>query len=280
MLSLGAAVSFALASVFQFKASGRISKEKNLRISLIGHLVLDPGFLSGVVFDVIGSVLQFIALKVGTVVAVLPVIASGFMIAIALEHLLAKRPMRWRQALALVVAAASLAGFIATRPVAVLNRIASPVTYIVSLLALVAGVWALTVGRKTVSTRGIVQAVLGAGLLGVTAVLERDVGIQWTREGWLQVLAHGEVYLLICVGAAALVLVQSAFQLRALSTVLPILTVGEPIVALILGVWLLHEPLVTSKANSVASGGLLALEIAALFYLAYSERGNNLGAQE
>ncbi len=276
MLSLGAAVSFALASVFQFKASGRVSKKKNLRLALIGHLVLDPGFLSGVVFDVIGSVLQFIALKVGTVVVVLPVIASGFMMAIALEHLLAKQPIKWKQALALCVAGASLVGFLVTRPITPANVIDSPITYVVALVAIAMGAWALSIGRGRVEAHGIAQAVLGALLLGVTAVLERDVGLQWTREGWIQVLAHGEVYLLMCTGAAALILVQSAFQLRALATVLPILTVGEPIVALVLGVWLLSEPLITSRTNSVMSAGLLALEIGALFYLAYSERVTDL----
>ncbi|MHB8190265.1 MAG: DMT family transporter [Ferrimicrobium sp.] len=271
LLSLGAAIAFALASVLQFQASSRSSAERNLRFSLLAHLAVDPIFLIGAAFDVIGAALQFIALKEGALTEVLPILAMGFLIAIVLEHLLAHRRLPIGDAIAMGVSAVALVGFLLLRPPEISTAIRGVPSRWVAGVTIALGVAAVTGLRSTIDQRGGLQAVFGAVLLGVVAVLEREVGILWSRVGVIHLLLHWQVWALIVIGVLSILVVQSAFQLRALTAVLPVLTVGEPIVAIALGLILLREPLLSSRTNSIESILLLVAEIASLIYLAHDE---------
>lgn len=277
VLSLGAAIAFACASVLQYQASTSSARELNLRFGLLVRLLGNPRFGLGAAFDVLGGLAQFFALKYGSVTEVLPVLASGFVLAIVIEHLVARRAIPTGEAVGLAVSALSLVAFLVLAPNTTTDVIYVRASAAIAVGGIVLGASAITWLRSRLTSHAHLQALLGAVLLGVAAVFEREVGILWATRGTVATLEHWELWALVVVGALALLLVQSSFQRQRLSGVLPIVTVGEPVAAIVLSTLALDTPLLRGHGAGVASLVSLAVEIGALVYLARREVRPRLG---
>jgi uncharacterized membrane protein len=277
VLSLGAAIAFACASVLQYQASASSARELNLRFGLLVRLLSNPRFGIGAAFDILGGIGQFLALKYGSVTEVLPVLTSGFVLAIVLEHLLARRRIPAGEAVGLMVSALALVAFLVLAPDTTTNVIYVRASAAIALGGIALGGSAITWLRPRLTPHAHLQAFLGAVLLGVAAVFEREVGILWSTQGTVATLEHWELWALVVVGALALLLVQSSFQRQRLSGVLPIVTVGEPVAAIVLSTLALDTPLLRDRGAGVASLCALAIEIGALVYLARREVRPRLG---
>ena len=271
LLSLLAAVCFGMAAVLQFQASASSARDLNLRFTLLWRLLANPRFGLGAAFDVVGGAAQFFALKYGSVPQVLPILASGFVLAILLEHFLARRPIGVGDVVALLVSGAALVVFLVVSPPASGHAIYVSASMAIGTLGIVVGLATVTLLRPALAGHGRIQAMLGAVLLGVVAIFEREVGILWTEEGALRTLEHWELWVLVVVGALALLVVQSAFQSQSLAQVLPLVTVGEPIAAIAISTIALETPLFRGGTSTLESVAALAIEILALIYLARSE---------
>jgi threonine/homoserine efflux transporter RhtA len=79
-------------------------------------------------------------------------------------------------------------------------------------------------------------------------------------HGWHGLLAVPAPYLLVALAITVTVLQQSAFHAGALQASVPIMLVGEPIVAVLLGVVILGEYLVVHDT----SAAILAVAVAAM----------------
>ncbi len=271
LLSLLAAICFGMAAVLQFQASTASASELNLRFSLLWKLLANPRFGLGAIFDVVGGVAQFFALKYGSVPQVLPILASGFVLAILLEHFLARRPVGVGDVIALLVSCGALITFLVLSPQASGETIYVGASIVIGGIGVVIGVMTVTLLRPLLAGHGRIQAMIGAALLGVVSIFEREVGILWTQEGALRTVEHWELWVLVVVGGLALLVVQSAFQRQSLARVLPLVTVGEPIAAIAISALALQTPLFRAGASTFASLGALVVEILALIYLARSE---------
>ncbi|MHB1734396.1 hypothetical protein [Ferrimicrobium acidiphilum] len=271
LLSLLAAVCFGMAAVLQFQASTASATELNLRFSLLWRLLANPRFGLGAVFDIVGGGAQFFALKYGSVPQVLPILASGFVLAVLFEHFLARRPIGVGDVVALFVSCGSLITFLVLSPPASGRTIFITPSIVIGALGVVIGLLTVTLLRPLLAGHGRVQAMLGAILLGIVSIFEREVGIIWTQFGALRTLEHWELWILLVVGALALLVVQSAFQQQSLARVLPLVAVGEPIAAITISTLALQTPLFRAGPSALASIVALVVEILALIYLAQSE---------
>lgn len=271
LLSLLAAVCFGMAAVLQFQASTASASELNLRFSLLWRLLANPRFGVGAIFDVVGGAAQFFALKYGSVPQVLPILASGFVLAVLLEHFLARRPIGAGDVIALLVSCGSLVAFLVLSPSTSGRTIFVLPSIVIGGLGIVTGLLTVTVLRSHLAGHGRFQAILGALLLGVVSIFEREVGIIWTEDGALRTLIHWELWVLLVVGTLALLVVQSAFQQQRLASVLPLVAVGEPIAAIAISTVALQTPLFRAGPSAWASIAALVTEILALIYLARSE---------
>lgn len=256
MLAIGAALAFAGATLLQFDASQAAPRQAGLRFGLLAHLFEDRRFNVGVVLDVVGGAAQFFALKEGSVELVMPLVASGLVLAIALHHLRRRLPIGVVDAVALAAAAASLLVILEVAPAGVDRQGSLRGQLAVTTGALILGGFALTLARGALLGRAARTAVVGGVLLGAVALLERSVGIEWATRGALGVLESWQLYALAAVGATALVVVQSAFAAGRLLTVAPIVAVAEPIVASALAV------AVEGLGARPSAGRLLALFVA------------------
>jgi hypothetical protein len=113
-----------------------------------------------------------------------------------------------------------------------------------------------TLGR----TRAMLLATAVAVLVGVIAVLTKVSVHHLAMHGWRGLLTVPAPYLLIVLAVAVTVLQQSAFHAGALQASVPIMLVGEPMVAVLLGVVILGEHLIVRGAG----GLILTLAVAAM----------------
>ena len=270
VLSLIAATGFALASVAQHRASQSMSADLNLRISLIGKLVRNADFLRGSFFDIIGIVAQFFALTLGPVSIVQPILSFGLVLALGIEHRFARRRFQPLDIIASIVTTLSLAYFVILRGRNVSDNMSVALTLILAL-SILAWDLALLVAAKVLSKRLPQLVVVGSAALslGCGSVLEREVGLA-LHHGVFYTSLYPPTWILIVLGPVSLLLVQSAFQLGALKSVLPILTIGEPTVAILLGAVMLGETVLPLR-HLLAGSLTLAVMILSLLYLARSE---------
>jgi type IV secretory pathway TrbD component len=236
---------------------------------LLVRMFRSSSFLASLAFDVIGVGGQFIALTLGAIGIVQPIIALGLIIALLVEHFVTKRRMSLVEFIVSVIATAALAVFVGLRPLHVHDVIHEGWSLIVTMLSLALCGALLVIARWSIRLPSLLISTVAAIALGCAAVLEREVGIQ-LHHGVLSVLGHWQVWGLLVVAPVTLLLVQSAFQLAEMKTVLPVLTVGEPILAVALGRLMLTEPIFPGSTWYVGLA-LVVVLVASLLYLARSE---------
>lgn len=268
-LAFLSALGFAFASVWQARASRAESTDLNMSGMLLIRMFRSSSFLASMAFDVIGVGGQFIALTLGAIGIVQPIIALGLIIALLIEHFVTKRRMSLGEFAVSVIATAALAVFVGLRPLHVPDVVHEGWSLLVTVLSLALCGTLLLIARFSIRLPSLLISSVAAIALGCAAVLEREVGIQ-LHHGVLVVLSHWQIWGLLVVAPVTLLLVQSAFQLAEMKTVLPILTVGEPILAVGLGRLMLSEPIFPGSTWYVGLV-LVVVLVVSLLYLARSE---------
>lgn len=251
LLALGAALAYAAASVLQQReaeadevADGQGAVGGGVRLVL--RLARKPVWLAGLAADGVGYGLQALALGVGELLVVQPVLTSGILFALPVSAWWAGRKLgrtdfAWAVTLAIgLTAFLLLAGTDGGRDRAsteawlVCGAIAAPVLVVCILAA-----------ARSVGTRRAVLFAFTTGVLfGITAALTKSSVVLLDQHG-LGALAYWEPYALAILGALGFVVNQRAFQAGSLTASLPTLTVVEPVVAAIIGVTMLHETIPT-----------------------------------
>lgn len=261
LCAIGSALMYALASVLQQRGAARQPPETSLRIGLLARLVRNPGWVAGLGCDGAGYVLQFVALDHGPMVVVQPVLVCGLLFALPLGAAWSGRALEGRDWIAAVAVCTGLAVFLAVAsPEKGRSDVSGPVW--VALLAgggAVAG--ALVVAsRNQAPWRRAMQLSGAAGVIyGVSAALTVAVAHLLGR-GVPVLLEHWQPYVLAAAGAAGMVVAQSAFQAGPLDVSLPMMSVVDPVVSILIGALAFDE--------SVATGaGSVAIEVVALLIM-------------
>jgi hypothetical protein len=99
-----------------------------------------------------------------------------------------------------------------------------------------------------------------AVLVGMIAVLTKVSVHHLAVHGWRGLLTVPAPYMLIVLAIAVTVLQQSAFHAGALQASVPVMLVGEPVVAVVLGVVILGEHLAVRGPGAL----VLAVAVAAM----------------
>jgi len=89
-LSLSAALAFAVSSSLKHASAGQVPDAQDLHLRSVGRLVLatvaHPLWLGGIVADVVGLSLQVVALHLGALAVVQPLLVSGLLFALILRQ--------------------------------------------------------------------------------------------------------------------------------------------------------------------------------------------------
>ncbi len=243
-----------------------------MRIGLLTRLVRNPVWLLGVSFDGLAYALQFVALGHGTLVLVQPLLVCGLLFALPLGAWLDGSRMTsgdWTGAAALIV---GLSAFLITASPGRGHAEAANRDWI--LLFLVTGVaiagLVLAARRGGSRRRAALLAAAAAINYGLTAALTKAAA-HLLNGGVVMLFESWEVYALIVGGVFGMLLAQSAFQAGALDASLPVLTVVDPVVSILIGAFLFGETVRSGLIPTTIELVALVLVTAGVFALSKAE---------
>jgi hypothetical protein len=241
-LSLLTAFCYALSNVLELMEAEQVPDEYALKLSLLGRLVRRPRWLLGAASDVVGYCAQAAALALAAVVFVMPIVASGIIMALLLGAVLTRRSVRATDWFAAAVLSVGLAAFLYEVLPAGGDDVASATHWIVAGPIAVAGIGVCVIAARGVSgpPRGALLGIAAGISFGVAAVLTKAL-VHYLGDGLLGWVDHWESYALAVASIGGLVIAQSALQTGALGAAVGASEAMIPITSAALGLGLLNE---------------------------------------
>lgn len=221
-------------------------------------LVRQPLWWAGTLAAVAGYGFQAVALAHGSLLLVQPLLVSSLLFALPLSAALCHQRISGRQWGWAMLLTAALAIFLLvgepreghSRPPIPAWTLALAITVPAVIVCVVAAHRAA--GRVRASLLGVAVAVM----LGMIAVVTKVCTHRFAIGGWHALLTVPAPYVLVGLAVTVTVVQNSAFHAGALQASVPIMLVGEPVVAVLLGVVVLGEHL------AVGGGTALVLVLA------------------
>ena len=269
--ALGSALGYGASSVLQQRESEEQPDTEALKPGLLLRLARRPLWLAGLGAGGIAYLLQFVALRHGSLTVVQPLLVSGLLFALPIGAVLNHCRIERRDLVAGGLIVAGLSAFlIASRP-ANGRPDATPTGWIllgVATFVLMGALIAYAVRSDAVHRAASLGAAAGIAN-GIVAALTKS-SAHLLRHGLVPLLTHWQPYALVAAGAASLTLAQSAFQAGSLAASLPMLTVVDPVASTLIGALLFGESLtITGAAPLLEIGGVAAI-VAGVFVLGRS----------
>lgn len=264
LFALLSAVGFAVASVLQQRAARAEPDELALRPGLLWRLFRRPMWLLGTLADLAGFGLQALAIGLGSLVVVQPVLCTGLLFALPLGAAWRGRRLGRVDWIAAAALSIGLAVFLVVGDPTDGKDYATNRAWLIAGLVLGPAIVACIVaGLRTRNTARAVLFALGTALMySITAVLTKSA-VTELGDGLDVFFSSWEPYVGVALGVGALLVNQSAFQAGDLQASLPTLTAAEPIVGSVLGIMMLDELLRASGALEWTLVVLSALVITA-----------------
>jgi hypothetical protein len=270
-LALLAAVLLAIASAAQQRAAASVPDDGGGGLRLMGVLLRNKLWWTGTLCDAGGFVCQAAALGVGSLLLVQPMLVTTLLFALPLGARWAHRRLRrsdwvWAGLLAVALATFVISG----EPTAGIDR-APPERWLPAGLVLgtVLVVCLLAAATRRGTTRAVLLAVCVALAYAVTDALTKGA-VSQLDDGVFAMLRTWELYGLAVASVAGTILQQQAFQAGSLGASLPTITVGEPVIAVVLGVTVLQEHLRSDGAEWALIAVLVVVMVVATVALARS----------
>jgi len=271
LLALAASFLFALGTVLQQRVAARESDEDAVKAGFLLRLVRRPLWLAGVVVDGLGTAAQAVALGIGRLVIVQPVLAMTVVFALPLgARLTGQRVGRREVAGALAVSAGLGVFLVVSDPAggvgdAPLHQwlVAGGACAALSAALVAAGL------RARPARRAFLLGAASGVLFGLTAALIKAV-VDRVDDGPVAVLTHWHVWALIVVGLAGMSLSQAALQTGVLAPAIAAMTALDPLTSVALGIGLLDERPHASVAGYAGCALALAVLVGGLALLAGS----------
>lgn len=258
---LAAGACFAVGTVLQARAAREAPPGDVLRARLILDLARRRTWRWGIGVAIASYGLQALALSLGPIALVQPVIVSAdLLFALPLAAALAGRPLRRRELSGAALVAAGLAVFLTSASPSSGLTTPSTADWLKVMLAvylLVAVSLALSRGGSAVRRTSLLAVASGLTLGLMSALTKTFASLMATRG--LATLGQWQTWALAAVGFTSLVLSQSAFQSGPLAISLPLIDILEPLTAVLIAATVFNETLaLTPGPIAVEAMGALA----------------------
>jgi drug/metabolite transporter (DMT)-like permease len=276
-VAVGAAAVFGIASVADQRSTKRVQRRRALSPRIFVDLVRQPLWLASVGGTLLGFALQVLALRLGPLALVEPLLVCDLIFAVLINSFLRKR---WDRVLlgGVVATAVGVAGFLAiSRPSSGQSTVGFHV-----VLPLAAGLAAAVVGCLAVAARNErlrpLALALACGInYGVAAFLVKLV-VSDVSGGLPAVLSDWPIYALAVVGPLGFLLNENAFQQGTLiAPVLSIITVCDPLISIALAALWLDEKLNSTPAG--ISGEVISLLLMVAGIVVVAQRAPHIAPQ-
>jgi drug/metabolite transporter (DMT)-like permease len=239
LFALLTAVGNAGGTVLQRVAARRVPLGDAFSVRLVRRLVHSRAWLCGIAATVAAAVCQALALTLGSLSLVQPILVTELPFTLVIACAVSRRrlaPIGWAAAVA--VAAGLGLGLVAASPSGEPGVVAAG-TWVLTLLA-AGAVMAVCVLAALPRPRGKARAALfsSASAIGyaVTATLMKSATDTLSERGVTAFLATWQTYGFFAAGACALFLLANAMEAGPLVASQPALTLGEALVSLALGI--------------------------------------------
>ncbi len=263
LLGVGAACLLGLGFVLQQHAAQQLAPGSDmLSYRLLLRLMRQREWLLGIAFMVGGQVLSAIALSVGRISLVEPLLSTNLLFAMGLARTITRQTLGrsgWGGVLLLgsgvtlfIVSGSPTGG--GTEAGALRHWLVFGVVAGVALLL-------VSIAKRLPMLEEATLLALAAGLLyGLQDALTRTAGQRFQHGGVELLLRSWQTYAVVAIGVLGLILVQSAFEAAPLRMSLPALTAAQPLTGIACGVAFLGDRLrVTPGALAWEGLGLLCI---------------------
>jgi drug/metabolite transporter (DMT)-like permease len=233
-------------------------------------MVRQPLWWAGTLAAVAGYVFQALALAHGSLLLVQPLLVSALLFALPLSARICHQRISWAEWGWAILLTAALAVFVLVgQPREGHNRPPIPawtIALCVTVPVVIACVGAAN--RAIGRARAMLLAVAVAVLLGMIAVVTKICTHRYAVGGLHELLTVPAPYVLVALAVTVTVVQNSAFHAGALQASVPIMLVGEPVVAVLLGVIVLGEHLAVKGSAALVLVAAVAAMVAATVALA------------
>ena len=272
VLALLAAFLFALGLVLQEKAAAAQPPESVGKGFLV-RLARQPIWLLGLGAQGLGFVAQAIALGIGRMVIVQPLLVASIVFALPLGRVLEGRRIRREELVGAVLVTAGLGALLIVSKPAEGTDDASLLSWAViggAAIGVAVVLFLLARGRAAALRAGLLGAA-GGILFGLSAALTKTT-VSLLDEGLGAVFGHWHVYGLVLVSIAAFWLEQAALQTGALAAAVATTMAFDPLSSLVFGIALFDESLHENAIGYTLSALTLAVALAGLVILARAKQ--------
>jgi drug/metabolite transporter (DMT)-like permease len=273
VLALAAALVFALGTVLLQKA-GMAEPAGGSASGLLLRMARRPVWLAGIAADALGFVLQAVALTIGRLAVVQPLLVSSVVFALPLgAKLTGQRVQRIDVFAALLVTAALVAFLTIADPSG--GRDDAPVSHWLvagGAVAIVVVPLVLVGMRMRPSAKAALLGTAAGILFAITAALTKAAADR-LDEGVVEVFTDWHVYALLVIGYVSMTLNQVALGTGVLAPAIATSLAADPIVSVVLGVTLFDESLHETPIGVVATVLSLLVALGAIAILARSQEG-------
>ncbi|HEY4278454.1 MAG TPA: DMT family transporter [Conexibacter sp.] len=275
VLAVAAALLFSLGTVLQQKAGlDEPEAAEGSSSGLLLRMAQRPVWLMGIASDALGFVAQAIALTIGRIAIVQPLLVSSVVFALPLGARLTNQRIRRVDVVAALVVTGALAAFLLFADPSG-GRDDAPIgEWIVAGLACggVSAVLVVAARRAKPAGKAALLGIATGILFGLSAALTKAVGDQF-EEGVFTIFVDWHTYALVVVGYASMTLSQLSLQTGVLAPAVATSMAFDPITSVVLGMTLLKESLHTSTVSTIVALISLAAALGGLAVLARSQEG-------
>jgi drug/metabolite transporter (DMT)-like permease len=270
-VTLAAAVLFGLSTVLEQHSTKEVPERGALQPRLLLDLAKRPMWLVALALQITGNALQVVALHIGELALVQPILVCDLLFAVLFAAAFAhRRPDRVLLAGA-ICCAAGVACFLAVARPSGGHRTVSGVSVLpVAVLLAVVLAACLAAARWGPKQVRSLWLALACGVdFGVTAFLLKLVP-DTLSQGFGDPVRQWPLYVLVIVGPAGFLLNQNALQAgRLISPVLAIITTTDPLVSIALAHLWLGEKIASTPLDLAAEAISLAVMAIGIYALAH-----------
>lgn len=273
VLALAAALVFALGTVLLQKA-GMAEPAGGSTSGLLLRMARRPLWLAGIAADALGFVLQAVALTLGRLAVVQPVLVSSVVFALPLGAKLTGQRVHRIDIVAALLVTAALVAFLTIAdpsggrddaPVGEWLITGAAVAVVVVPLALIAR------GLRPSAKAALLGTAAGI-LFALTAALTKAAADK-LDDGVLEIFTHWHAYALVVIGYISMTFNQLALGTGVLAPAIATSLAADPIISVVIGTTLLQESLHETPLGIVATVLSLLVALGAIAVLARSQEG-------
>jgi drug/metabolite transporter (DMT)-like permease len=271
VLALAAALFFAFGTVLQQRA-GLEKPTESKGAGLLVQMAKRPVWLAGIAADALGFVCQAVALAIGRLAVVQPLLVSTVVFALPLgAKFTGQKVKRIDVGAAFLVVIALIAFLTIADPSGGGDDAPLGQWLVTGGICAAICVPLVLLGQRGPAPRRAAALGTATGVLFALSAALTKVAADQVDDGLFEVFVHWHLYALIVVGYASMTLNQLALNTGALAPAVATALAFDPITSVIIGVTLLNESLHTSPAGIAGTVLALAAALAGMALLSRSQ---------